>query len=537
MIIRLTLSKEGTVHEYTFRRREILIGSSQRVDLCVPLDGVPLRLARMRRIDGHVWLEGLRAGTTMIVDRPSVGRIESSAAIGLHPGDRVVLAATDGGQAEVELVSSGEDLQNGPSPAVLFSLSEPAEESPFLAVATTRLALELTTATSALEVCAAVGRLAEAVERDCEAIVVLAPTGNVLPADLERLGNTAKDPIGPECRQGIAKRLHEGKVVALQGQRTATILPIFDGTRTRGYWSVSSAERPDVNALRAVAGPVSGLVLSALDRIKERWELRVTTEENRYFRSRERRHYLFKELVTNSKAMAALYEQVHAMTEARYPILIIGEKGTGKEMIGRALHHLSDRGSSLMISQNCASRSESELDHELFGWSDDEGSARGLLELTQGGTLFLDRIERLPPRLQTKLLRAIVEREVRPEGDTVGRPVEVRLVVSTEHDLFPLVEQGEFRRDLYLQLCQHTLTVPPLRDRLEDVEGLANVFVAQFAGVYGKAVERVSEAVSELLRSQPWHGNVRELQNLIELSVIRVSPDSDVLDDVLIAAG
>lgn len=326
--------------------------------------------------------------------------------------------------------------------------------------------------------------------------------------------------------------LQDGAIVSLRGDTSLVLIPIADGPNARGFWSVRTTGAPDIEALRAVAAPVCRLVMSSLDRLNQAWELAGLREENRYFRDRQRRHYLFKDLVTESPMMAELYERVHQITKLSDPVLIVGEKGTGKEMIARALHHLSDRGQTLMISQNCASRSEVGLDQELFGRVDTGCPGQGLLELIRGGTLFLEEIDHLPTILQTKLARAILEREVRPEGESVGRPVDVRIIASTEEDLFPLVEAGDFRRDLYLRLSENMLHVPPLRQRLDDIVPLADVFAANLGPRYGKRARSVSNALGDELRAYQWPGNVRELQGLVEAAVIRVAPDAEVITEL-----
>ena len=525
MIVRVLLPGDEKEYEYTFRRREALIGSSQRTDLCIPLPDVPPRFARLLRAEGRVRLEPLRPGTTLSVERSGIGRIESTSSIALLPGDRIVIGA-EGHVATVELVTSGDDADRGPRPTVLFSVTEEIVESPLFSTSLARFATELCGVGTAMGVCEAVSRLADAVGGGAEAAVVLARTETVLPADLERVHGPDGERMGHSRRREIARKLRDGAIIALRGDASLVLIPIVDGPNAKGFWCVRSSGAPDVESLRALAAPVSHLVMNALSQLDQAWELSSLREENRYFRDRQRRHYLFKDLVTRSSPMAELYQRVHDITDLTDPVLIIGEKGTGKEMIARALHHLSERGDTLMISQNCASRTDAGLDQELFGRGGAGCPGQGLLEFIRGGTLFIEEIEHLPALLQTKLARAILEREVRPEGESVGRPVDVRIIASSEEDLFPLVEAGDFRRDLYLQLSLNTLHVPPLRERLDDIVPLADVFTAQLGPRYGKRARRVSPSVGDELRAYPWPGNVRELQGLVEAAVIRASADA-----------
>ena len=210
-------------------------------------------------------------------------------------------------------------------------------------------------------------------------------------------------------------------------------------TALRGIWTFGARSSLVLDTFPSVAKTLTALIVGALDRLAQARELNRARRESRYFRERERRHYLFEELVTESPTMKAVYAEVNRMVREASTVWILGEKGTGKEMVARALHHLSNRSTSLMISQNCATLDEDELDVELFGRSESstEGEGRpGLLELTSGGTLFLEEIGRLPLALQAKLSRAISEREVRPRGGAIARPVNLRLVVSSEQDLF-----------------------------------------------------------------------------------------------------
>ena len=254
-------------------------------------------------------------------------------------------------------------------------------------------------------------------------------------------------------------------------------------------------------------------------------EKQALIEENRYFRERERRHYLFKEIVAQSPKMKAVYSKLNHFVGLQAPVLIIGEAGTGKELLARAFHHLGPRSSNMMISQKCGDIEEQLLDFELFGYSHSEAPntiapRQGLIELVDGGTLFLDEIELLSLRLQAKILRVIKEGEVRRIGESEGRIVDVRFITSTNKDLAVEAKQGLFRQDLWFTLNHCSLNVPLLKNRQEDIIPLATIFLQTYTKRYGKDGLSLSREFKDWLIKYSWPGNVRELQGVIETSVI-----------------
>jgi transcriptional regulator with GAF, ATPase, and Fis domain len=266
---------------------------------------------------------------------------------------------------------------------------------------------------------------------------------------------------------------------------------------------------------------------------------RTLGEENRYFRERERRHYLFKELICESPAMKTVYDQLHQWGAIESPILIIGEAGTGKELLARALHHLGPRKDGMIMSVRCGSGSEERLDLELFGCvahdlPDALADRKGIFELAQDGTVFLEEIDQASPHIQAKLVRMLKEGEVRRAGDTVGRPVRARLITSVHRDLDRMIEERRIRHDLYLILRDHVLEIPPLRHRREDILPLAHTFLRQYARRYDKSCHSFSEELTQRLLDQDWPGNIRELQTRIESGILRSSGDVIELEQLFI---
>ncbi|MGM0555171.1 MAG: sigma 54-interacting transcriptional regulator [Myxococcota bacterium] len=260
------------------------------------------------------------------------------------------------------------------------------------------------------------------------------------------------------------------------------------------------------------------------------------TEENRYFRERQRRHYLFKDLIAESDAMRDVYDEVHSLVEQAGPVLILGEAGTGKSLIARALHHLSDRRDGMLTSLNCGEVDGELLDVELFGCvasdlAGDVAARKGIFELASNGTVFLEEIEQLSLLLQGKVLRMLREHEVRRIGDAVARRVETRLIASSHRDLCKLVEAGKFRRDLWMALKGQSLRVPALRERTRDILPLARTFLKQFARRYGRGCNTLGDEVEQMLLDHPWHGNIRELQTVVEAATLNCGAATKLAPD------
>jgi formate hydrogenlyase transcriptional activator len=230
-------------------------------------------------------------------------------------------------------------------------------------------------------------------------------------------------------------------------------------------------------------------------------------------------------IIGSSPALQSALEDVKRVAPTDSTVLILGETGTGKELISQAIHNLSARRGRPLIKLNCAAIPFDLLDSELFGH--EKGAFTGALaqrtgrfEMADTGTLFLDEIGDIPLALQPKLLRVLQEREFERLGSGRTRPVNVRLVAATHRDLKQMVRDGEFRSDLYYRLHVFPLSVPPLRERREDIPLLVRHFVDEYARRMNRHIESISSRAMEALTSYPWPGNVRELQNFIERAVI-----------------
>jgi two-component system response regulator AtoC len=222
---------------------------------------------------------------------------------------------------------------------------------------------------------------------------------------------------------------------------------------------------------------------------------------------------------------SAVMQQLFGLTRRVAPhartALITGETGVGKEGVARAIHDLGPRRAKRFITVNCSAVVETLFESELFGhvrgaFTGATDNKPGLFEAADGGTLFLDEIGELPAAVQAKLLRVLETGEVQRVGSVQPRKVDVRIVVATNRDLRAEAEAGRFRSDLFYRLNVVELSVPPLRDRREDIPYLTAAFVREFAGRFGKDIEGVSPAAERILMSGAWAGNVRELRNVLE---------------------
>jgi len=230
-------------------------------------------------------------------------------------------------------------------------------------------------------------------------------------------------------------------------------------------------------------------------------------------------------LVGESPAMKAIHEMVARVADSPSTILITGESGTGKGLIAQELHRLSSRREKALIKVNCAAIPKDLVESELFGYEKGAftgavGSKPGRFELADGGTLFLDEIGEIPVEIQVKLLRALQESEFERVGGVRTLRVDVRLIAATNRDLKALISEGRFREDLFYRLAVVPMELPPLRDRREDIPVLVAHFIDKFNRRLGKRVEGVDPDAMQLLQAYGWPGNIRELENLMERSVL-----------------
>jgi DNA-binding NtrC family response regulator len=242
-------------------------------------------------------------------------------------------------------------------------------------------------------------------------------------------------------------------------------------------------------------------------------------------------------LVGSSPAMGKLYESIDKISRYKSNVLLLGESGTGKEIIARALHERGPRRQHLFVPVNCATLGRDILENELFGhergaFTGANERKKGLFELADGGTFFLDEIAEMDPSTQAKLLRVLERSEFRRVGGTAKVKVDLSIIAATNRDLEEAIAAGRFREDLYYRLKVVTLVVPPLRERREDIPALVDAFVADFNRRTGGTIRGLEHAAVERLAERDWPGNVRELRNAVEGACVLATGDVVRLEDL-----
>jgi formate hydrogenlyase transcriptional activator len=315
-----------------------------------------------------------------------------------------------------------------------------------------------------------------------------------------------------------------------EGVQSGCGFPLIAHGRLLGTLAVASLTeevfpREDIELLKPITDQIAIAVENALS-FQQVIELaNKLTEEKLYLEDEIRTEYNFAEIIGESPALKRVLKQVETVAPTDSTVLIIGETGTGKELIARAIHDLSARRERTLVKLNCAAIPTGLLESELFGH--EKGAFTGAMaqrigrfELAHRGTLFLDEVGDIPLELQPKLLRVLQEREFERLGGTKTKRVDVRLVAATNADLAQMVSEKRFRDDLYYRLNVFPILLPPLRERGEDVVLLANYFVQKYRQQFKKKIHSISQRSLDRLREYHWPGNIRELENFIERAVL-----------------
>jgi two-component system response regulator AtoC len=276
-------------------------------------------------------------------------------------------------------------------------------------------------------------------------------------------------------------------------------------------------------------------VYLTLKKAEEREQLKT---ENRLLKERIKKiegDYHFGKMVAKSKAMQSVFHLANKAAQYNTTVLILGDSGTGKELIARGIHHSGARAAGPLIPVNCGGIPDSLLESELFGYKKGaftgaDRDKKGLFQEAEGGTIFLDEIGELSTSLQVKLLRTLQENEVRPVGGSKSTRVDVRVIAATSKRLEEEIEKGSFRKDLYYRLNVMTIKLPPLSQRIEDIPLLCQHFIDRFNGILDMNVSGLSPDAMSRLLEYSWPGNVRQLENAIERAMV-VADDSMLLPE------
>ena len=312
--------------------------------------------------------------------------------------------------------------------------------------------------------------------------------------------------------------------------RSCLIVPLIVAQRflgTLGFFSseVAAYSKADLKFMDLVSSIVAVAVDNAINFEKLTALTTRLSDEKLYLEQELRSEGRFREIVGESKALRQVLEQVRTVAPTDAAVLILGETGTGKELIARAIHEMGGRKGGAFVKLNCAAIPTGLLESELFGhekgaFTGATAQKRGRYELAHQGTLFLDEVGDIPLELQPKLLRVLQEQEFERLGGTQTIKVDVRLVAATNQDLDRMILEKKFRSDLFYRLNVFPIRIPPLRERREDIPLLVRYFVALAARKMKKEITAIPPAAMDLLTRAPWPGNIRELENFIERAVI-----------------
>ena len=352
----------------------------------------------------------------------------------------------------------------------------------------------------------------------------------VTPSGASKKAMDTLKPVVIDARERNQLTLDAYEIATAEGIEALCSIPLVNRGRGLGLLSIfrttaTPFSPEDVDFLNRASGQIAIAVENALA-YREISELKDKLAQEKVYLEEEFRSEMgFEQIIGNSPALKHVLQLVETAAPSDSTVLLLGETGTGKELIARALHDRSRRQQRTFVKLNCAAIPTGLVESELFGH--EKGAFTGAinqkvgrLELADQGTLFLDEVGDIPPEIQPKLLRALQEREFERLGSTHTRKVNIRLVAATNRDLEKMVANKEFRSDLYYRLNVFPIRIPPLRDRKEDIPLLVSYFVQKFAREMQKSIEAVPAAMMKGLTAWDWPGNIRELENFMERAVL-----------------
>ena len=345
--------------------------------------------------------------------------------------------------------------------------------------------------------------------------------------------------ITPNAAQELAATptLHNQQMFSTIG------VPLWDGETIRGIIQIynrTAGEKfdyPDLDRVVTLAGQAALAIENA--RLYQRLSLNEEKArgENKYLKKREEKRR-YPDIIGESPSMNEIFRQLDKVIDTRATVCIEGETGTGKELIASAIHYRGRRSEKLFVAQNCAAVPENLLESELFGhkkgaFTGADHDKKGLFEIADGGSMFLDEIGEMTLSLQAKLLRVLQEGEIRPVGATSTKAVDVRIICATNRSLEKDVEAGKFRQDLYYRLKVFPLHLPALRERREDIPLLVEHFLRKYTTEMKKSIAGVLPEAMEQMQQYRWPGNIRELENEVQRFVIQADPESFITPEML----
>jgi two-component system response regulator HydG len=339
------------------------------------------------------------------------------------------------------------------------------------------------------------------------------------PVDIIITDLVMQDVDGMEILEAAKEKLAEVEVIVLTGYGT-----VESAVQAMQKGAATYLKKPvNMEELRAV-----------VDKAAQRLEMaRGLTELRRRLNER----YGFEQIIGNSPRMRAIFDIMRQISPTTATVLIYGQTGTGKELVAQTIHNNSRRKNKPFVALNCSALSESILESELFGhvkgaFTGAVADRRGRFEYADGGTIFLDDVADMPISTQVKLLRVLEEQEITRVGSNEPIKVNVRLIAATNRDLEKEVDAGRFRKDLYFRLKVVTITLPPLKERKEDIPLLIDAFIREYSQKHEKEIKGIEPEAVNILCDYRWPGNVRELKNALETMVVLASSDMLKAEDI-----
>jgi len=361
---------------------------------------------------------------------------------------------------------------------------------------------------------------------------------------IESIINFAYDGIIGVDQKGVidtfnpwAEEIFKKKAYKVIGKNIKEILPTIDLLKVthKGYeekdkiWTIGD-KKIVANIVPIKINNEIVRVIATFHRISQIQKMEQRIREELYLKGHVAEN-TFEDIIGQSPATALAKEEAENYAQVDSPLLIYGETGTGKELFAQAIHNASPRKNNPFVAFNCAAIPENLLESELFGYvggaftGAKKGGKMGLFEQAHKGSIFLDEIGEISPDIQARLLRVLQERKVRRVGDDRLTSVDVRIIVSTNKDLYQLVEKKKFREDLYYRINVLNLNLPPMWKRREDVPLLVNFFIKKYKQKLKKAVEGISKEGIQILENYTWPGNIRQLENIVERLMVRTKED------------
>jgi PAS domain S-box-containing protein len=359
-----------------------------------------------------------------------------------------------------------------------------------------------------------------------DGLMVVDPAGTILSfnAAAEQItGYRREEVIGKPC-----SILDTDTCVYREGSRTTIRCSLFnDGKAVRKNCRIRAKDGREIHLLKnaTVLRDERGAMLCGIETMTDVTSLVTKERQLQELAGTVAEGHVFRGIVGHSPPMLRVREQIENAARSEAPVIVLGESGTGKELVAAAVHALSRRKDGPFVKVNCAALNEHLLESELFGhrkgaFTGAMRDRQGRFEAASGGTIFLDEIGDTPPAMQAKLLRVLEEKEIERVGENTPVPVDIRLVTATNRNLAALVAGGQFREDLLYRVNVIPITLPPLRERVDDIPLLVAHILARIAATDGRSVPRVTPAALERLRGAGWSGNVRQLINALEYAVI-----------------